>query len=705
MSDLLVWLTGLGLEKFAAVFAEHEIDFDVLQLLTEDDVRELGLPLGPRRKLLAALSALRSDVAPQPRDEAERRQLTVMFVDLADSTALGTRLDPEVMREVLRAYQNAVAGEVTRLGGHVAKLMGDGVLVYFGWPRAHEDDAERAVRAGLAAAEAVGRMSSPSGSMLACRVGIATGVVVVGDLIGEGAAQEHAVVGATPNLAARLQAEAGDGQVVIAAATRRLLGPGFIVEAMGERLLKGHDGPVPLFHVRGEAPREHRFIGDATAPMIGREAELAALLSTWQRAKASAGQAVLLTGEAGIGKSRLLRSLVDAIAGDDPAREFFQCSPLHSESPAWPIAQRLKVSAGIIAEDDAPVRDAKLTHMVAGWEADHQHAAKILQPLFGIGDRADLGGDRSPSNYRRETIDILTRQLLAAGRSRSALIIFEDVQWADRVTLDLLHNLIGAITDAPILLVLAARDDRGLNLRAAPNLLRLPLARLDRSDAAALLAETAGTRRLANRVVETILARSDGVPLFIEEITNAVIETPDSENSVPMTLRDSLIARLDASPAMKAVAQVAACIGRELDESLLHRSADLAPETLEDGLHRLKEAGLIVAEADGRYCFRHALVCDIAYDTLLTPRRKNLHHRIAQALEAMPGDCAYSEPEVLARHWFGAGRDERAEEYWLRARHRAALWQDQLDALADYLEADARDVAPVAGVDAPRTLH
>jgi class 3 adenylate cyclase/DNA-binding transcriptional ArsR family regulator len=705
LTDLLIWLTEFGLEKYASVFAEHEIDFDVLRLLTEEDVRELSLPLGPRRKLLAGLSRLRKDAIPQLRDEAERRQLTVMFVDLADSTALATHLDPEAMREVLRAYQNAVAGEVTRVGGHVAKLMGDGVLVYFGWPRAHEDDAERAVRAGLAATEVVGQMTSPSGAKLACRAGIATGLVVVGDLIGEGGAQEHAVVGATPNLAARLQAEAGDGQVVVAAATRRLLGPGFIVEALDERPLKGHDGSVPLFQVLGEAPHEHRLTGDATGPMLGRKTELAVLQDAWQRARTGVGQAVLLTGEAGIGKSRLLRCLVEEIAGDDPAQEFFQCSPLHSDSPIWPIAQRLMVDAGIVTNDDASGRDAKLTRMVARWGADHQQIDRILRPLFGIGVRPDLAAGRSPQEHRRETIDTLTGRLLAAAGSGPALIIFEDVQWADRVTLDLLRNLIGAIADAPVLLIMTARDERGLNFRATPTLSRLSLARLDYSSAAALLAETAGTRRLATRVVETILARSDGIPLFVEEITKAVIEAPDGENSVPMTLRDSLIARLDASPAMKSVAQVAACIGREFEGTLLQQSADLASATLSDGLHRLKEAGLVIAETDGRYRFRHALVCDIAYETLLTPRRKSLHQRIAQTLEAMPGGRADNEPEVLARHWFGAGQNERAKEYWLRAHHRAAHWQDQLDALANYLEADGPGAASIDEINAPRMLH
>ncbi len=707
MTDILGWLTALGLEKFAPVFIEQEIDFDILPLLNEDDVRELGLPLGPRRKLLAALADLRNDGAVPLRDEAERRQLTVMFVDLADSTALATRHDPEAMRDVLRGYQNAITSEITQVGGHVAKLMGDGVLAYFGWPRAHEDDAERAVRAGLAAVEAVDRMTDPVGERLAARVGIATGLVVVGDLIGEGAAQEHAVVGPTPNLAARLQAEAGPGQVIIAAGTRRLLlGSGFIVDAVGERWLKGHDGPLPLFRVIREAPRQSRFVSGSVGSLVGRAAESKALRSAWQQAKTGRGQAILLIGEAGIGKSRLLHALVEAIAEDSPAQEFIQCSTLRSESPFWPIAQCLALSADIAADDDAPARDAKLMRALSKHGTDPERAAIILRPMLGLPNELGAADSGAQAHRRRDTLDILIGHLLAAARTGPALLVFEDLQWADRGTLDILRNLVGAIVAAPILLVATTRDDGTLGLGAAPNLLRLPLARLDAATAAALIVETAGKGRLTARVVETILDRSDGIPLFVEEITKAAIEArAEAEAAVPMTLRDSLIARLDVSPAMKAVAQIAACIGREFEESVLRQSAELATDVLDEGLERLTNAGLIVVHTSGRYRFRHAMLCDIAYETLLTPRRRSLHERIAKTLEAMPDGRALSEPEVLARHWFGAGQHEQAEAYWLRARHRGAHWQDQFDALADFLETDASGTAPIVGLDSPRTLH
>jgi class 3 adenylate cyclase len=671
MADLGEWLDGLGLGKYAAAFAEQEIDFDLLPLLTEADVRELGLPIGPRRRLLEAIAALRG-ATPTQDGKPERRQLTIMFADLANSTPLALRLDPETIREVLRAFQDAVTGEIGRLG-YVAKLMGDGVLAYFGWPRAHEDDAERAVAAALAITDAVARLPSPIGEKLACRVGIATGLVVVGDLVGEGAAQEHAVVGPTPNLAARLQEAGGPGEVMIADTTRRLLGSDFVVETIGERRLKGHDQSVPLFRVLRRELRESRFGARGEAdlgPMIGREAELAGLRRAWERTKSGSGQAVLLTGEAGIGKSRLLQALADTTAGDEPARQVFQCSPLHSDNPFWPVVQQFTPAAAIVER--------------------------------GMGE-ADGRGRRE---VRRETIDALAGQLRGTTQAGPALIAFEDAQWADRATVELMRHLAGAVGDIPMLLIITSRPEGEPRLGTAANPIRLALSRLNRPAAGALVAAVAGRHQLAARLGSEILARSDGIPLFIEEMTKAVIETaPTGEAvSVPATLRDSLIARLDVSPAMKAAAQIASCIGRDFDESLLLNIADIAPVELQEGLAALLQAGLVVPQTGGRgFRFKHALLCDIAYETLLTPRRQKLHQRIAEALEAMPGDFAEHEPESLARHWFAAGQNGRG--YWLQARHRVAHWQGQLDALADYLDAGTADIIPIPGGSGVRKLR
>jgi class 3 adenylate cyclase/energy-coupling factor transporter ATP-binding protein EcfA2 len=668
VGDLAEWLGGLGLGKYAAAFAEQEIEFDHLPLLTEADVRDLGLPIGPRRKLLEAIEALRDGhpsrrEPPKRQGEAERRQLTVMFVDLAESTPLALRLDPEAMSDVLRAFQNTVAGEIGRLG-FVAKLMGDGVLAYFGWPRAHEDDARRAVAAALAIVDAVARLPSPAGDQLACRIGIATGLVVVGDLVGEGAAQEHAVVGATPNLAARLQEAAGPGEVMIADSTRRLLGADFALEDIGERRLKGHEQAVPLFRVLRREARESRFAarGEASsAPLVGRDAELALLLRAWGKARSGRGQAVLLTGEAGIGKSRLLQALSEAIAAEQPTRHVFQCSPLHDDNPFWPVVLRFAPAAAIVAR----------------------------------GPEDGGGGDRR--QVRRDAVAALAALLLAAARGAPALVVFEDAQWADQATLELMRHLAGAVGDAPVLLIVTGRPEAESRFGTAANPTRLELPRFDGPTAVALIAAVAGRYQLAPRLLGDILARGDGVPLFLEEMTKAVIETAPAGAAVsaPATLRDSLIARLDVAPAMKAVAQIASCIGRDFDEALLTTVGDIGAVEQRQGLAALLQAGLVVAHAGGGFRFKQALLCDIAYESLLTPRRQRLHRSIAEALEAMPDAPAEREPELLARHWYAAGENGRAEVYWLRARHRAAHWQEQLDALADFLDSDAAEVIPL----------
>ena len=676
MADLADWLAGLGLGKYAPAFAEQEIDFDLLPLLTEADVHELGLPIGPRRKLLDAIATLRGEhrqgsEKPRRQNEAERRQLTVMFVDMAESTPLALQLDPEAMRDVLHAFQNAVTGEIGRLG-YVAKLMGDGVLAYFGWPHAHEDDTRRAVTAALAITEAVARLQSPTGEKLACRIGIATGMVVVGDLVGEGAAQEHTVVGPTPNLAARLQEAAGPGEIMIAETTRRLLGSGFDVEPVGQRLLKGHADPIPVFRVLPGTSRESGFALDSSedfGPLVGREAELTALRHAWADATAGNIRTVLLIGEAGIGKSRLVRELDHAVGSTAGLRQVFQCSALHRENPLWPVLQRLP------------------------------SAATLLERM------ADQGAGYDRARAQREIVEAVATRLLSVGSDGPAFLVFEDAQWADRATVELIQRL--AVADLPLLLIVTSRPEREPRLGARANLLRMSLPRLDAHAAGALLASVAGHRRLSARLRSEILARSDGIPLFVEEITKAVLEAAPSGTpvSVPATLRDSLIARLDISPTAKTAAQIAACIGREFDEHLLFRVADVSSDELRDGLAALLKVSLVLTTAAGQFRFKHALVCDIAYESLLTPRRQRLHQRIAEALEAMPDDIAEREPESLAHHWFAAGQSGRAEVYWLRARHRIAHWHEQLDALADYLDTDTGEVIPFPGGPGLHKLH
>lgn len=649
MSDIANWLAGLGLAKYAQTFVDNEVDLEVLGHLSEADLQSLGLPLGPRKKVLAAIAALPSvkpavtSPPPNRAREAERRQLTVLFVDLAGSTALSSRLDPEEMREVLRAFQSTATSEIEKLGGHVAKLMGDGLLAYFGWPEAHEDDPERAVNAGLALVGAIARLSEPVGHALACRVGIATGPVVVGDLIGEAAAQEAAVVGETPNLAARLQAAARPGEVVVSAATRRLLGGSVELQDMGELDLKGLP-PQRAFRAIALSSVESRFAARdaALVALVGREEELALLRRLWGQAREGDGQAALLLGEAGLGKSRLVQGLAELVEQDGGASALYQCSPLHSSTPLWPMRRR--------------------------------HEALI-----------DLPADQSTPEARRALVlQALVDALLTGARAKPLLVLFEDAHWIDPTTLELLRRLLTTLEGSRLLLMVTSRPENTPAL-AAPLLTRLSLSRLGRVQANQLLSEVVARHALPAAVRQEILARSDGVPLFIEELTKAVLEAgPRQIPVVPASLQDSLIARLDRTPAMKAVAQIAACLGRDFDHQLLTSISDLPPAELAGGLDALISSEIVFPRGSELYSFKHALMRDIAYQSLLRPRRQHLHQRIARALEATA--AAVETPELLARHCTAAGEISRAVDYWLAAGKRAAERSANLEAAEHFAQ-------------------
>jgi class 3 adenylate cyclase/predicted ATPase len=697
--DIASWLRGLGLERYEPVFRDSEIDAAVLPELTDEHLKELGLPLGPRLKLLKAVAALRAEPrsdasALSPVEtgravaegkgrsppavtsaEAERRQLTVLFCDLVGSTELATRLDPEDLREVIRAYQDACAGAIVRFEGHVAKFMGDGVLAYFGWPTAHEDDTERAVCSGLQAVRAVGALAPCAGAQLQARVGIATGLVVVGDLVGEGAAQEQAVVGETPNLAARLQSLAEPGGVVVAPATRRLLGGLFEYADLGVHRFKGFATPVRAWRVLGSARTEGRFearSGPALPPMIGRDQELALLLERWTQAKAGEGQGVLLVGEAGIGKSRISRALLDALAEEPHARIRYQCSPYHSDSALWPVIQQLTFAAGI-ADDDP--EEAKLDKLEALFHRSGEaaEAAPLIAGLLGLeGERRYGALDLTPQAQRARTLEALVGQLLHLAGAQPVLVLLEDAHWVDPTTLELIEQSLDRIADAPVLIVLTSRPDQQPQLAAHPHVTRLTLNRLGRAGAAAIIARLCGDRTLPTDVVATIIARSDGVPLFVEELTKAVLET--GEASIPASLHDSLMARLDRVAGVKEVAQAAACIGREFDYALLAAVAGQGETELRAALDKLTLAELVFRRGTppaARYTFKHALVQDTAYASLLRGRRQQLHARIGEVLERRFPERAAAEPDLLAHHFAEAGRLDRAVVYLTRAGERA----------------------------------
>lgn len=696
--DISAWLRELGLERYEQAFRENEVGLDVLPKLTGEDLKEIGvIPVGDRRRLLVAIAVLARESEPAPQQaardvvesppesaEAERRQLTVLFCDLVGSTELSGKLDPEDMREVIRDYQNAVAGEIARFEGHVAKYMGDGVLAYFGYPKAHEDEAERAVRAGLALAETIGPMKAPTGEPLAVRVGIATGLVVVGDLVGEGTAQEQAVVGDTPNLAARLQTTAGAGQVVIADATRRLLGAGFELEDLGNRKLKGVSRPVQAFAVGGERPVESRFearSGPLLLPMVGRDQELALLLDRWAQAKAGEGQGALLVGEAGIGKSRIGRALLDAVANEPHTPIRYQCSPYHIDSALRPVIQQLSHAAGLGADDPLDARLDKLEALLA--QAGGRDAAPLIADLIGLDGTARYGElGLTPQVQRTRTLEALVGRLLGLAAREPVLVVLEDAHWIDPTTLELIEQCLDRIADARVLLLLTSRPDQQPELATHPYVTRLTLNRLGRSGVEAIVARLGGDC-LPTEAIDAIIARTDGVPLFVEELTKAVLET--GEASIPASLHDSLMARLDRIPKVKEVAQTAACIGREFSHDLLAEITSLGDDQLQDALLQLVSSELVFrrgAAPEATYIFKHALVQDAAYQSLLKSRRQQLHARIASALEVRFADITQNTPEVVAHHCTQADLHNEAVRYWIMAGQRAGERSANAEAVA-----------------------
>ncbi|MGY3037703.1 putative ATPase/class 3 adenylate cyclase [Bradyrhizobium sp. USDA 4354] len=704
--DIGAWLCGLGLGQYEQAFRANDIDAEVLMDLTAEDLIGLGVAsIGHRRKLLAAIAALRAgsisatnpaataaaitvSEKSTPAAEAERRQLTVMFVDLVDSTALAAQLDPEEMAELLRIYQSAVAGAIARFEGHVAKYMGDGVLAYFGYPRAHEDDAERAVRAGLAAVAAVRGLGSAHGEALVARIGIATGSVIVGELIGEGAAREETVVGDTPNLAARLQALAEPGTVVISARTRELVGGLFELAELGMKILKGFPVPVRPWRVVGEGSAESRFEalhGAGLTPLVGRDNEIGLLLEHWQRAKEGEGQVVLLGGEPGIGKSRLVRALRGRLENEPHTALSHYCSPHHQTSPLYPVIGLLERVAGFAPDDSAAAKLDKLEALLALSIDDVTAVASLFATLLSLETGARYPPlDMSPHRQKERTLEELVNQVLGLAARRPVLAMYEDVHWADPTSLELLDLLVDRVQGARVLVFITFRPEFEPPWMRCANVTTLTLSRLSRRQGAAMVARLSGGKALPPAVLDQIVAKTDGVPLFVEELTRTVLETnllsdegdhyalagPLPPMAIPATLQESLLARLDRLAPAREVAQVAAAIGREFSHELLAIATALPENDLQVALDDLIGSGLVFRRGTppkATYSFKHALVQDAAYATLVRTKRQRLHVRIAAALEQHFPETVQAQPELLAHHYMEAGLAEPAIDYWLRA--------------------------------------
>jgi len=726
--DLGEWLRGLGLGQYETSFHENGVDAQVLPDLTDADLEKLGVLLGHRKRLLKAIAGLKSAVGepvsgqpaakpePKPHDAAERRQLTVMFCDLVGSTAMSARLDPEDMRAIIAAYHKCCARLTEHNGGFVAKYMGDGVLAYFGYPQAHEHDAERAVRAGLAIVEAAPKLETAAGGPLHVRVGIATGVVVVGDLLGSGEAQERGVVGDTPNLAARLQGIAEPDSVVIAEGTRKLLGNLFELKDLGPQNLKGVAVPTRTYAALRESSQESRFeamhAGGLTA-LVGREEECDLLLRRWAKAKGGEGQVLLLSGEAGIGKSRLTAALLERLAGEPHTRMRYFCSPQHTDSALYPIIGHLERAAGFTRDDDAKVRLGKLDTLLAMSATSREDAALLAEMLSLPNDGRYPAQELAPPQRRQKTMEALISQIEVISRPSPVLMIFEDAHWADPSSLEVFGRLVDKID----LLFVTYRPEFTAPWIGRPHVTALTINRLAPREVIALIEQAAGSRPLPANIQQDIVERADGIPLFVEEMTKAVLEAegddaaarrvasvPSPALAVPASLHASLMARLDRLGSAKSVAQIGAAIGREFSHALLAPVARLPELELAAALNRLVHAGLLTREGappHATYLFKHALVQDAAYGTLLREPRRALHARIAEALESQFGDIAENRPEVLARHCTEAGLIEKAAALWRKAGQRS----QKRSALVEAVEQFTRALSLIASLPATPALR
>jgi len=696
MSDIRAWLERLGLGEFAEAFEAERIQLGQVAKLAEADLKELGLPMGPRKAVLEAAQQLAAGDSPPPapQREAERRQITVMFCDLVGSTALSEALDPEELSALMQAYRKACAEVIGPYDGHVAQYLGDGVMVYFGWPTAHEDDAQRSVRAALETIDAVASLDAAAA--LQVRIGIATGLVV----IGESGAQSELAVGETPNIAARVQSLAEPGTVAIAQGTRRLLGGAFELEDLGVHDAKGVSGGLTVHRVLGEATTESRFEasqGMALTPLVGRESETSLLLDRWDQAKDGEGQAVVLSGEPGIGKSRITQVLRERLADVPHVRLRYQCSPYHTFSAFHPIIEQVKRAAGFKRGDTSETQLDKLEGLLDGDNRIHAlFAAMVSLPVARY---AAL--DLSPQRQKEETIAALVEATLALAAREPVLMIFEDVHWIDPTSLEVLDALVTRIQDSAVFLLITCRPEFAAPWAGQGHVTLHSLNRLGRRQGGDLVTKAAGGKALPAEVLDEIIAKTDGVPLFVEELTRMVVEAgfltetadayvldgPLQPLANPATLHDSLKARLDNLAPVKEVAQIGACIGRDFSHELLASISPLDEATLSDALDQLLAAALIFRHGtppQATYTFKHALVQDAAYESLLKTRRRELHARISKALATRFQHVAEEQPELLAHHEEEAGQLESAIAHWQQAGQQAMARSANTEALRQF---------------------
>ena len=660
------------------------------------------------------------DAPPQPSEspesEAERRQLTVMFCDLANSTALSEKLDPEELRDLIAQYQSLCAGAIESFEGYIARYMGDGILVYFGYPQAHEDDAERAVRAGLSIIGELANLTAELAAAIQVRIGIATGLVVAGDIIGEGASEEHAVLGVTPNLAARLQGLAEPNSLVISDATKRLIEGFFECVDLGPQYLKGISEAERAWRISGESDAASRFealSGQNLSPVVGRDEEISLIQNRWHQATGGEGQVVMIFGEAGVGKSRILQEFSSRIAGQIEGATLLSCSPFYTNTAFHPLINCLERVVGIVRGETSAEKYEKLSAFI---EASGLQAAEMAPPLarlLGIAPSEDTGSpDISPEELRKKVIESILAILEARSAKEPLLWIVEDAHWLDPSTAAFLEMVVERCQPFKLLLIIAARPEFNPGWAQHPHVTSITLNRLGRHNAAELVLEVTGGKALPAEILEQIIEKTDGVPLFVEELTKTILESgflkpvdghfeltgPLPQMAIPSSLQDSLMARLDRLAPVKEIAQTAAVIGRRFGFDLLSTISRLSTADLENALVKLIEAQLIYRigmPPNAEYEFKHALLQDAAYESLLRSTRQRHHQEIAQSIEANFPQRAAEEPELLAHHFTEAGLAEKAVPYWREAGNRAVTNWANAEA-AGHL---TKGLEAVAGID------
>ncbi len=685
------WLTELGLPQYAGVFAENGIDPEVIGELTTDHLKEMGIAvLGHRLKIAKAIAELKP-VAELPTDalsnvaQAERRHLTIMFCDLVGSTALSARLDPEDYRDVMTSYQEAVSQVVTGAGGHVAKYLGDGVLIYFGYPIAQEDAAERACRAGLEIIEAIAGLKTLATDALKVRIGVATGIVVVGDLFGDGVEEVSAVAGETPNLAARLQGLAQPGQIVIGDKTHALLGEMFVYDKLPDVHLKGFEADQTAWRVTGEAESAERFTvapgRERLSPLVGRDAELEQVLTAWDATKAGAGQVVMVSGEAGIGKSRLAHEVLVQAKADGATILHYQSAPYYGNTAFHPIRRQIEGILQLGSEKDDDSRLTKLEKLVMT-DGDVMESYALMASLLGLPLDRYPPLNLSPALQKSRTIDVLIEQTVQLARKTPVIVHFEDLHWIDPSSMELLTRFVSALRQHPIMMLATARPEF-THAWEGNHIHHSELSRLSKSQLKELLVSLTKGTKLTEEQRKKLYERSDGVPLFAEELVRFVQEDGAGEGDVPDSLQDSLMARLDKLGHSRDLALIGATIGREFDAALLGYVSGLDTDTITRQMADLERSDLVnPSRARESWVFSHALLQEAAYRSMLRSPRQELHRRIAETLETHFPDRCELGPEQVANHFTSAGEGARAVPYWLTAGKTAWARASMKEALA-----------------------